>query len=60
MCLPKLTVVKMQGLGEQMLTLAELSDHDWDTTEGILEDIDFDLDVKFLLDLWVGSTFMRN
>jgi hypothetical protein len=49
-CLPEMTVVKMQGLGEQMLTLAKSSDHDWNTTEGILEDIDFDLDVKFLLD----------
>jgi hypothetical protein len=28
--------------------------------EGILEDIDFDLDVKLLFDLWVGSTSMRN
>jgi hypothetical protein len=53
-------MVKMQGFGEQMLTLAEPSDHDWNTTEGILKDIDFDLDVKFLLDLWVGSTSMRN
>ena len=60
MCLPEMTVVKMQGLGEQMLTLAEPSDHDWDTTEGILEDIDFDLDVKLLLDSWVGFASMRN
>jgi hypothetical protein len=28
--------------------------------EGILEDIDFDFDVKFLLDSWVGSASMRN
>jgi hypothetical protein len=28
-----------------------------DTMEGILEDIDFDLDVKFFLDSWVGSAF---
>ena len=60
MCLLEMTVVKMQELSEQMLTLAELSDHDWDTTEGILEDIDFDLDVKLLLDSWVGFASMRN
>jgi hypothetical protein len=46
------------GLGNLKLTLAEPSDHDWNTTEGILEDIDFDFDVKFLLDLWVGSASM--
>jgi hypothetical protein len=40
--------------------LAESSNHDWDRTKGILEDIDFDLDVKFLLDSWVGSASMRN
>jgi hypothetical protein len=45
------------GLGN---FLAELSDHEWNTTEGILEDIDFDFDVKFLLDSWVGSVSMRN
>ena len=60
MCLPKMTMVKMQGLGEQMLTLVEPSDHDWDRTEGILKDIDFDLDVKLLLDSWVSSASMRN
>jgi hypothetical protein len=41
-------------------TLAELSNHDWDTTKEILEDIDFDLGEKLLLDLWVGSTSIRN
>ena len=50
----------MQELGEQMLMPAELSDLDWNTTEGIQEDIDFDCDVKFLLDSWVGSASMRN
>ena len=40
--------------------LAEPSNHDWDMTEGIFEDIDFDLDVKLLLDSWVGSASMRN
>jgi hypothetical protein len=48
------------GLDNLKLTLIELSDHDWNTTEGILEDIDFDFDVKFLLDSLVGSTSMRN
>jgi hypothetical protein len=43
-----------------MLMLAKPSDHDWDMMEGILEDIDFDLNVKLLLDSWVGSTSMRN
>ena len=28
--------------------------------EGILEDIVFDLDVKLLLDLWVGFASKRN
>ena len=40
--------------------LAELNSLDWNTIDGILEDIDFDCDVKFLLDLWVGSASMRN
>jgi hypothetical protein len=48
------------GLDNLKLTLIELSNHDWNTTEGILEDIDFDFDVKFLLDSLVGSTSMRN
>ena len=48
------------GLGNLKLTLAEPSDYDWDTMEGILKDIDFDLDVKHLLDWWVGSAPMRN
>jgi hypothetical protein len=48
------------GLGNLNLTLAELSDHEWNMTEGILKDIDFDFDVKFLLDSWVGSASMRN
>jgi hypothetical protein len=46
------------GLGNLKLMLAKPSDHDWNTIEGILEDIDFD--VKFLLDSWVGSASMRN
>ena len=48
------------GLGNLKLTLAKPSDHDWDTLEGILEDNDFDLDVKLLLDSWLASTSMRN
>jgi hypothetical protein len=45
-CLPKLTVVKMQGLGEQMLMMAKLSDHDFDMSEGILKGINCEIDVK--------------
>jgi hypothetical protein len=55
-----MTMSMTLGLGNLKLTLAELSNHDWNTTEGILEDIDFDFDLKFLLDSWVGSASMRN
>jgi hypothetical protein len=41
-------MVKMQQLGEQMLTLAEPSDHDFDMSEGILKGIDCEIDVKLL------------
>ena len=50
----------MQEFGEQMLKLVELNDLDWNMTEGILDDIDFDYDVKFHLYSWVGSVSMRN
>ena len=45
---------------DKMMTLAEPSDHDFDMMEGILEDIDFDYDLKLLLDSLVGSTSKRN
>jgi hypothetical protein len=48
------------GLGNLKLTLPELSDHERNMMEGILKDIDFDFDVKFLLDSWVGFASMRN
>ena len=41
-------MVKMQGLGEQILTLAEPSNNDFDMSEGILKDIDCEIDVKLL------------
>ena len=50
----------MQGLGEQMLTLAEPSDHDFDMSEGILKGIDCEIDVKLLLDPLVGFASKRN
>jgi hypothetical protein len=48
------------GLGNLKLTLPELSDHEWNMMEGILKYIDFDFDVKFLFDSWVGSASLRN
>ena len=53
-------MLKMQGIGEQMLTLAELSDHDCDSSEGILEGIDCEPDVKLLLDSFVGFAPKKN
>jgi predicted Zn-dependent protease with MMP-like domain len=44
---------------DKMMTLAELSVHDFDKSEEILKDIDFEHD-ELLLGLWVGSTFRRN
>jgi hypothetical protein len=45
---------------DKMMTLAELSVHDFDKKEKILEDIDFE-HVELLLDLWwVDSAFKRN
>jgi hypothetical protein len=48
------------GLGMWMLTLAEPSNLDLHKTKRIQKDIDFELDVKLLLDSWVGSTSRRN
>jgi predicted Zn-dependent protease with MMP-like domain len=42
-----------------MMTLVELSVHDFDMSEEILKDIDFEHE-KLLLGLWVGSTSSRN
>ena len=44
---------------DKMMTLAELSVHDFDMLEESLEDIDFEY-VELLLDLWVDSTSKRN
>jgi hypothetical protein len=44
---------------DKMMMLAESSVHDFDMSEEILEDIDFE-HVEFLLDLWVGSASKRN
>ena len=42
-----------------MMTLAELSVHDFDMSAENLEDIDFE-HVELLLDLWVDSASERN
>ena len=60
MCHPELTMVKMQGLGEEMLMLVEPSDHDFDMLKGIQKGVDCEIDVKLLLDLLVGFTSKRN
>jgi hypothetical protein len=44
---------------DKMMTLAEPSVHDFDMSEEILEDIDFE-HVELLLDLWVYSASKRN
>ena len=44
---------------DKMMTLAEPSVHDFDMSEEILKDIDFD-NVELLLDLWIGSASKRN
>jgi hypothetical protein len=44
---------------DKMMTLAELSIHDFHMLEEILKDIDFE-HVELLLDLWVGSASKRN
>jgi hypothetical protein len=43
----------------KMMTLDEPSVHDFDMSEEILEDIDFE-HVELLLDLWVDSASKRN
>ena len=45
---------------DKMMTLAEPSNHDFDMMEGILDDIDFESDLKLLLDSLVGSASKRN
>jgi hypothetical protein len=55
-----MTMTSTLGLGKQMLTLAELSDHDWEMSEGILEGIDCEHDAKLLLDPLIGSTSTKN
>ena len=54
-----MTMVKMQGFGEQMLTLAEPSNLDFDMMEEILKDIDFE-PVELLLDFLVSFASTRN
>jgi hypothetical protein len=44
---------------DKMLTLAEPSVHDFDMSEEILKDIDFE-HVELLFDLWVGFVSKRN
>jgi hypothetical protein len=44
---------------DKMMTLAEPSVHDFDMSEEILEDIDFE-HVELLLDLWVYFASKRN
>jgi hypothetical protein len=53
-----MTVSTTMGLGNW--TLAEPSGHDFDMVEEILKDIDFECDLKLLLDSLVGSAFKRN
>jgi hypothetical protein len=48
------------GLGKQMLMLTKPSDHDWETTEGILEGIDCEHDAKLLPDPLIGSASTKN
>jgi hypothetical protein len=43
----------------KMMTLVEPSVHDFDMSEEILEDIDFE-HVELLLDLWVDYASKRN
>jgi hypothetical protein len=57
-----MTVLMTLGLEwglDKMMTLAEPSAHDFDMSEEILKDIDFE-HVELLLDLWVGSASKRN
>jgi hypothetical protein len=44
---------------DKMMMLAEPSVHDFDMSEEILEDTNFE-HVEFLLDLWVDSASKRN
>jgi hypothetical protein len=44
---------------DKMMTLADPSVHDFEMSEEILKDIDFE-HVELLLDFWVGSTSKRN
>jgi hypothetical protein len=40
--------------------LVQLSDHDWEKSEGILEGIDCELDAKLLPNPPIGSASMKN
>jgi hypothetical protein len=53
-----MTVSMTLGLDE-MMTLAEPSFHDFDMSEEILKDIEFE-HMEILLGLWVGSASKRN
>jgi predicted Zn-dependent protease with MMP-like domain len=44
---------------DKMMALVELSVHDFDMSEEILKDIDFEHE-ELLLGLWVGSASRRN
>jgi hypothetical protein len=44
---------------DKMMMLVELSVHDFDMSEEILKDMDFE-HVELLLDLWVDSASKRN
>jgi hypothetical protein len=57
-----MTVSMMLGLEwgpSKMMTLVESSVHDFDMSEEIPKDIDFE-HVELLLDLWVDSASKRN
>ena len=55
-----LTLGLQWGLGNQNLILAKPRDHGFDMTEGILEGIDCELDVKLLPDPLIDSASMKN
>jgi hypothetical protein len=44
---------------DKIMTLVEPSVHDFNMSEEILKDIDFE-HMELLIDLWVGSTSKRN
>jgi hypothetical protein len=53
------TILGLEWGLDKMMTLAELSVHDFDMLEEILKDINFEHE-ELLLDLWVGSASKKN